>query len=163
MWVCFSRKKAIAGIRFPTLLRQQAADKLCVRGSQQVSGSGPGSPAPGAAEFHWPRGKNTFPGQTLYKYLRSDICLFNKIACLSTFKLEFVFSHRSSPNATRMPVLFAGSRCPAALGRDALPFVPPPTADFDSARGSQPFLLLLSLQASPVLGHLFVCSMKILF
>ena len=38
-----------------------------------------------------------FHGKTVCKYLRSDICLLNKFACLFTQVLEFLFSDRGSP------------------------------------------------------------------
>ncbi|ELK30815.1 hypothetical protein MDA_GLEAN10024791 [Myotis davidii] len=51
----------------------------------------------GGMESCWFRGGTRLHGRTLSKYLRADICLFHKLACRSTFELQFLFSPRGSP------------------------------------------------------------------
>lgn len=76
-------------------------------------------------------------GKIVCKYLISDIWLFNKIACLSTEELGFLFSNRSS--LQRDVLAYSVHRDLAvqlcALSRprgDILSLVPCPTAGSDS-------------------------------
>lgn len=54
--------------------------------------------------------RNTFRDNAVCKYLRSNAWMFNKIACLSTHEVGFLFSTSGSPKVTPTPAACTGPR-----------------------------------------------------